>query len=149
MKNALANRNEIKGADFAESIYKILAGSVSAYPKSSSTRMTADINYKNAQKTAKDARAQIEIDVRNKAAVVSDKKAELDAAIALQEYASEGLRLVQLTYEEGISTPDELLAMQVKVYQSNLNVANTTAAYNLAVIEYNEAQGVGTMRIPL
>lgn len=149
VKNALANRNEIKGADFAESIYKILAGSVSAYPKSSSTRMTADINYKNAQKTAKDARAQIEIDVRNKAAVVSDKKAELDAAIALQEYASEGLRLVQLTYEEGISTPDELLAMQVKVYQSNLNVANTTAAYNLAVIEYNEAQGVGTMRIPL
>ena len=111
--------------------------------------MTADINYKNAQKTAKDARAQIEIDVRNKAAVVSDKKAELDAAVALQEYAAEGLRLVQLTYEEGISTPDELLAMQVKVYQSNLNVANTTAAYNLAVIEYNEAQGVGTMRIPL
>lgn len=149
VKNALANRNEIKGADFAEKIYEILAGSVSAYPKSSSTRMSADINYKNAQKTAKDARAQIEIDVRNKAAVVSDKKAELDAALSLQEYASEGLRLVQLTYEEGLSTPDELLAMQVKVYQSNLNVANATSAYNIAVIEYNEAQSVGTMRIPL
>ena len=148
VENALANRNEIKGADFAEKIYEILAGSVSAYPKNSSTRMTADINYKTAQKTANDARVQIEIDVRNKAAVVSDKKAELVAAAALQEYASEGLRLVELTYEEGLSTPDELLEMQVKVYQSNLNAANAAAAYNLAVIEYNDAQGIGTMRIP-
>ena len=86
--------------------------------------------------------------MRNKAAVVSDKKAELAAAAALQEYASEGLRLVELTYEEGLSTPDELLEMQVKVYQSNLNAANAAAAYNLAVIEYNDAQGIGTMRIP-
>lgn len=116
--------------------------------RNSSTRMTADINYKTAQKTANDARVQIEIDVRNKAAVVSDKKAELVAAAALQEYASEGLRLVELTYEEGLSTPDELLEMQVKSISIKFKCANAAAAYNLAVIEYNDAQGIGTMRIP-
>ena len=149
VKSALANRNEIKGADFAEQIYKLLSDSVSAYPKTSSTRMTAEVNYLSAQKTAKDARVQIEIDVRNKAALLEDKKAELEAAKALKNYASEGLRLVELTYEEGLSTPEELLSTQVKVYQANLNVANATAAYNLAVREYENAQGIGTMRIPL
>ena len=149
VKSALANRNEIKGADFAEKIYKLLLDSVSAYPRTSSTRMTAEVNYLTAQKTAKDARVQIEIDVRNKASLLEDKKAELGAAKALKNYASEGLRLVELTYEEGLSTPEELLSTQVKVYQANLNVANATAAYNLAVREYENAQGIGTMRIPL
>jgi hypothetical protein len=149
VKNALDNRNEIRGADFAKDIYKILFDDIAAYPKTSATYLNAQIKYLNAEKTAKDARAQIEIDIRNKAAEVADKKAALDAARSLQSYAQEGLRLITLTNEEGLSTVEELLTAQVNLYKANLNVAKATSEYNLALEAYLNAQGVGTMRIPL
>lgn len=146
---ALASRNEIKGADFARDLYKILLDDVQAYTKSSSTYLNAQIKYLNAEKTAKDARSQIEIDIRNRAADVADKKAALDAAVALRNYAQEGLRLITLTNEEGLSTVEELLNAQVSCYKANLNVAKATSEYNLALEGFRCAQGVGTMRIPL
>ncbi len=149
VKNALANRNEIKGADYAVTLYEMLLADVNAYPKSSSTYLTAQYNLLNAQKTAKDARSQIEIDIRNQAAQVADKKAALEAAKSLQSYATEGLRLMKLTNEEGLSTTEQLLETQTSLFKANLNVANATAAYNLAVQTYQTAQGNGCMRIPL
>lgn len=149
VKNALSNRNEIRGADFAKDIYKLLLDDVKAYPKSSSTYLNAQIKYMNAEKTAKDARTQIEIDIRNRASEVADKKAALDAAKSLQTYAQEGLRLIKLTNEEGLSTVEDLLTAQVSVYKANLNVAKATSEYNLALEAFMDAQGVGTMRIPL
>jgi Outer membrane protein len=149
VKNALENRNEIKGADFATQIYKMLLDDVKAYPKSSSTYLNALIKYNTAEKTAKDARTQIEIDIRNRASDVADKKAALGAAKSLQSYAQEGMRLIKLTNEEGLSTVEDLLATQVSLYKANLNVANATSEYNLALEQFKDAQGVGTMRIPL
>ncbi|MEG1584525.1 MAG: hypothetical protein RR361_05690, partial [Anaerovorax sp.] len=146
---AMANRNEIKGVDLAKDIYGILLENVNAYPKSSSTYLTARLNLLTAEKAAKDARSQIEIDIRNKAADAADKKAALDAAKALQSYAKEGERLISLTNEEGLSTVEELLSMQVTLYTANLNVAKATAEYNLALRSFQDAQGIGTMRIPL
>ncbi len=149
IEKARKNRNEIKGANFAKEIYKILLNDVSAYPKSSATYLTAQINLLTAEKTAKDAWVQIEIDIRNRAAEVEDKKAALIAAKALQTYAEEGVRLVTLTNEEGLSTVDELLNAQVNWYKSKLNVAKATSEYNISLNELKDAQEVGTMRIPL
>lgn len=149
IKKALENRNEIKGADLAKEIYKLLLEDLKAYPHTSSTYLTAQNNLLTAEKTAKDAKSQIEIDIRNKAAILADKKAALDAAKALKQYAIEGERLVALTNEEGLSTVQDLLATQVKLYKANLNMAKATSEYNLAMKSYNDAQGIGTMRIPL
>ncbi len=149
IESARNNRNEIKGANFAKEIYKILLNDVSAYPKSSSTYLTAQINLLTAEKTAKDAWVQIEIDIRNRAAEVEDKEAALIAAKALQNYAEEGVRLITLTNEEGLSTVDELLNAQVSYYKSKLNVAKAISDYNISLKELKDAQGVGTMRIPL
>ena len=149
VQNALANRNEIKGADFAKEIYGVLLEDVTAYPRTSSTYLNAKLNVLTAEKTAKDARTQIEIDIRNRASEVADKKAALEAAKSLQSYAEEGLRLIKLTNEEGLSTVEDLLSAQVSLYKANLNVANATSEYNLALKEFHDAQGVGTMRIPL
>lgn len=147
--NAQKNRNEIRGANFAKDIYKILLEDVSAYPKYSSTYLKAQINLLTAEKTAKDAWTQIEIDIRNRNAELQDKEAALKAAKALQSYAEEGARLIALTNEEGLSTVDELLNAQVNVYKAKLNVSKAIADYNMAFNELKDAQGVGTMRIPL
>lgn len=147
--NAQKNRNEIRGANFAKDIYQILFNDVKGYPKSSSTYLTAQINLLTAEKTAKDAWMQMEIDMRNRAAEVEDKRGALSAAKALRSYAEEGVRLVTLTNEEGLSTVEELLGAQVNLYKAKLNVAKATADYNISWNEWRDAQGVGTMRIPL
>lgn len=149
VENALINRNEIKGADFAKEIYQILLNDVKGYPKSSSTYLNAQINLLTSEKTAKDARTQIEIDVRNKAAMVEDKRAYMVAAKTLEAYAEEGLRLIKLTNEEGMSTVEELLNGQVNLYKAKLNSSKAISEYNISIKELEDSQGIGTMRIPL
>lgn len=149
VQNALNNRIELKGANFAIKVYEILLDDVKAYPKNSSTYLNAKINLAESKKTAKDAYSKIEIDIRNKYDLVQDKKAAVDAARELLTYATEGERLVQLTNEEGISTVEELLSTQVSVYKAKLNLANANSEYALALKSYEFAQGVGTTRIPL
>lgn len=149
VQNALNNRIELKGANFAIKVYEILLDDVKAYPKNSSTYLNAKINLAESGKTAKDAYSKIEIDIRNKYDLVQDKKAAVDAAKELLTYATEGERLMQLTNEEGISTVEELLSTQVSVYKAKLNLANANSEYALALKSYEFAQGVGTTRIPL
>lgn len=149
VKNALENRLELKGAGLAVDVYEILLADVSNYPKSSSTYLNAKINLAEAEKTEKDAYSQLEIDVRNKYNTLQDKKAAVEAAQNLLNYATEGERLVSLTYEEGLSTVDELLSTQVSMYKAKLNLANANSEYALALKAYEYAQGVGTTRIPL
>lgn len=149
VQNALNNRIELKGANFAIEVYKILLDDVKAYPKNSSTYLNAKINLAESEKTARDAYSKIEIDIRNKYDLVQDKKAAVEAAKELLTYATEGERLMQLTNEEGISTVEELLATQVSVYKAKLNLANANSEYAVALKSYEFAQGVGTTRIPL
>jgi len=149
VKKGLSNRNEIRGADFARDIYQLLFEQVKDYPKNSATYLTAQVRSLEAEKTSRDARAKIEIDVRNKAAQLQDKRAALDAAIALRDYAAEGLRLVKLTNEQGLSTVQEVLNAQVSYYKADLNVVKAISEYNLSAEAFKNAQSVGTMRIPL
>ncbi|QHI72366.1 TolC family protein [Aminipila terrae] len=149
VQNALNNRIELKGANFAIQVYEILLDDVKAYPKNSSTYLNAKINLEESKKTAKDAYSKIEIDIRNKYDLLQDKKAAVQAAKELLDYATEGERLMELTNEEGISTVEDLLKTQVSVYKAKLNLANANSDYALALKSYEFAQGVGTTRIPL
>lgn len=149
VKKALASRNEIKGADFAIKVYELLLKDVADYPKSSSAYLNAQINLLEAQKTARDARSQIEIDLRNKYNTVQEKKAAVVAAKNLKSYADEGARLMGITTEEGLSTIEDLLKTQVSQYKANLNLAKANKEYILALKAYEDAQGTGTMRLPL
>ncbi len=149
VKKAYENRLELKGAALAVDVYDVLLKDVSDYPKKSSTYLTAKINLANAKKTEKDAYSRIEIDVRNKYNVLQDKKTAVDSAKKLLAYATEGERLMNLTYEEGMSTVDELLAVQVSRYKAKLNLANANAEYAFALKAYEYSQGLGTTRLPL
>lgn len=149
VKKALKNRIELKGANLAVEVYDILLKDVSAYPKNSSTYLSAKTNLAESKKTEKDAYSKIEIDIRNKNDLVQDKKAAVQAAKELLTYATEGERLMQLTNEEGISTVEELLATQVSLYKAKLNLANANSEYASALKSYEFAQGVGTTRIPM
>ena len=149
IKNALMNRNEIKGVNFAVEAHKILLDSLGAYPRGSAIYMKEQIALLSAQKLAKDVPVQIEIDIRNKAAGLDDKKAALEAAKAMQTYAQEGYRLVKISYDAGMCTLAELQQAQLNVYKTGLAVSSATSDYDLAYYEFEYAQDVGTDRLSL
>lgn len=147
--SAFENRIELKAANLGVEVYDILLKDVSAYPKNSSTYLNAKINLAESQKTLKDAYSKMEIDIRNKYDLVQDKKAAVEAAKELLNYATEGERLMQLTNDEGLSTVEELLSTQVSLYKAKLNLANANSEYALALKSYEFAQGIGTTRVPM
>ncbi len=150
IKKALENRNEIKGANFAVEVHKVLLDNLeSRYPTNSSTYMKEQVALLSAEKAAKDAPVQIEIDIRNKAAELEDKKAALEAAKAVKTYAEEGCRLIRISYESGMSTLAELQTAQGNVYKAGLAVAAATSDYDLAVYAFGYAEDVGIQRLPL
>lgn len=147
--SAFENRIELKAANLGVEVYDILLKDVNAYPKNSSTYLNAKINLAESQKTLKDAYSKMEIDIRNKYDLVQDKKAAVEAAKELLNYATEGERLMQLTNDEGLSTVEELLSTQVSLYKAKLNLANANSEYALALKSYEFAQGIGTTRVPM
>ncbi len=150
IKSAVANRNEIKGANYAVDVHRaVLDGLESKYPKNSSTYIKEQVALLAAEKTLKDAPVQIEIDIRNKAAELEDKKAALDAAKAMQTYAREGYRLISISYDAGMTTLAELQQAQVNVYKAGLAVSSATSDYDLAVNAFRYAQDAGVQRLPL
>lgn len=149
IKNAVAKRNEIKGTKFAVEVHKLLMDSTKEYSKYSSVYMEEEIALKSAEKTAKDVPAQVEIDLRNKAAGLEDKMAALQAAKAMKAYAEEGYRLISISYDAGMTTLAELQQAQTNVYKAGLAVSAATNDYDLAYYEFQYAQDVGTERLPL
>lgn len=149
VKNALASRNELKGADFAVKIHQILLDNLKAYPKSSATYMEQQVALLSAEKTKKDAPVLIEIEVRNKAAELQDKAAALEAARSIQTYAQEGYRLIDISYQAGMTTLAELQQAQLNVYKVGLAVSKAISDYDLAVYDFQYTADVGTSRLPL
>lgn len=149
VKSALVLRNEIKGAEFAVKVHGILLDNLKAYPKSSSTYLEQQVALLAAEKTRKDAPVLIEIEVRNKAAELADKQAALEAARSIQTYAQEGYRLIDISYQAGMTTLAELQQAQVNVYKAGLAVSKAISDYDLAVYDFCYAANVGTARLPL
>lgn len=149
VKNTLKNRQELPGAKLAVDIYELLLEEVRDYPTNSTKYMTAALDLEEARKTLKDAPQKLELDTRNKYNVLQDKKYSVEYAKELLVYAKEGERLMLLTYDAGVSTIDELLEIQVKRNQAELNLAKAKSDYALAKKFYEYAQGVGVTRLPL
>lgn len=150
VKSAIENRNEIRGADFARDVHKTLLEALEfQYPITSSTYLNQKVTYLNAEKMAKDAPKQIEIDIRNRSAGLGDLKAAVDSAQAVKKYAEEGYRLTKLSYQAGMGTLADVQQMQVTAYKANLGVAAAVTNYDLAVYGFEYAQNVGTARLPL
>ena len=147
---ALTNRNEIRGANFAVTVYEQLIKSMALRCSStSSTYLNEEVAYRNAKKTAEDAVVKIEIDIRSQYNGLEDKKVALEKARKTLEYAEEGYRLTKLSYSVGMSTLAELQSMQVTRYTAALGEAAALRDYDLAVYTFKYACAIGTSRLPL
>ena len=144
IKEALANRNEIKAAEFGLQYAKLDFNIYKDYPKTSSNYIKKEQAILQAEKALRDSYAGIEMDVRSKYMDMQQKLAAIKTGIKTVENAKEGLRLTQLQYDSGMATLTDVNEAQITYSQSQVSLSNNLLDYNLAVEAYNYASGVGT-----
>lgn len=144
IKDALANRNDIKGAEFSLKYAKLDFEAYADYPESSSSYLKRQLAVVQAEKAVKDSYAGIEMDVRSKYMDMQQKYAAIKTGAKTVENAKEGLRLTQLQYDAGMTTLTAVNEAQIAYNQSQVALSNNMLDYNLAVEAYLYASGVGT-----
>lgn len=144
IKDALANRNDIKGAEFSLKYAKLDFEVYADYPESSSNYLKRQLAVVKAEKAVKDSYAGIEMDVRSKYMDMQQKYAAIKTGVKTVENAKEGLRLTQLQYDAGMTTLTAVNEAQIAYNQSQIALTNNMLDYNLAVESYLYASGVGT-----
>lgn len=142
---ALANRNEIAGAEFGLAYQTLNLKDVgNNYSHYSAAYYSAQGTFMNAQKTAKDAPAQVEIDVRNKYMQVQAAKASVELGKLNVAKSKESYRMATSSYQLGMMTLVDVQKAQLGVVQSENQLSKDYLTYKLAIIDYEQAVTVGT-----
>jgi len=144
IKDALANRNEIKEAEFQVKVSTLNLNSYKAYPMSSSKYINAKMSMLMAETNKKNAPLTVESDVRTKYMTMNEKYSAVQTGKKAVENAKETERLAQLQYDAGMATLSDVEAAQLNYYNKQLEYSKTLLEYNLAVNAYNLASTVGT-----
>ena len=148
IKLAVANRNEIAGANFNLQYYTLNLKEVgNNVSKTSSRYYTAEALFMNADKAAKEAPMQIEIDVRNKYMQLQAAKASMDLGKLNVDKAKESYRLANLSYNAGMVTLADVQTAQVAALQAEQNYSKSILTYKLAILDYEQSMTVGTTRV--
>ncbi|SHJ57310.1 TolC family protein [Paramaledivibacter caminithermalis] len=144
ISKALANRNEIKAAEFGYELAKLnfkitekkYTGNTYAYKEQK-------VKSEKAEKDFKDAKKNIEMEVRMNYLDVLQKQEEIKAGEKSVELAEEALRLSQLSYDVGMSVLTDVQKAQTALLQAKLGLSKAILDYNLAVLKFEDSIGVG------
>lgn len=150
ISNAVANRLDIKLADLGVQAQKILLDNLKyTTSTASSTYKKQEVAYLEAKQGYDNAPIQIEMDIRNQYAELEQKKMAIESAQATADFAKEGYRLAQISYDAGVNTLADVQETQLQAFKANQGVAAAITEYDLAVYAFKYAQDVGTKRISL
>lgn len=142
---ALASRNEIAGANYGLTIQTLNLKEVgNNFSHYSADYFSAQASLMEAQKTAKDTPAQIEIDVRNKYMQVQAAKASVELGKLNVAKSKESYRMATSSYQLGMMTLVDVQKAQLGVVQSENQLSKNYLTYKLAIIDYEQAVTVGT-----
>lgn len=142
---ALANRNEIAGANFGLAYQTLnLKEAGNNYSHYSAAYYKAQYTYMDAQKTAKDAPVDVEIDVREKFMQVQAAKASVELGKLNVAKSKESYRMINSSYQLGMKTLADVQNAQLGVVKSENDLSENYLAYQLAIIDYEQAVTVGT-----
>lgn len=144
IQEALANRNEISGANYNAEMAQYALDNVKAYPKSSATYLSAQSTLLMAKEGAKTAPEKIEIDIRTKYMDMKQKYEAVNSGKISYENSKEASRLGQLQYTSGVITVTDLSGINFKTFNMQQAYYKAILDYNIAVNAYNLASGIGT-----
>lgn len=150
IKDAVANRLDIKLAALGMEIQKIMLDNLKyTIATNSSAYKKQEVAYLQTKQGYETAPIQVEMDIRNQYAALEQKKLAVESAQATADFAKEGHRLTQISYDAGVATLAEVQEAQLQAFRANQAVSAAISDYDLAVYEFKYAQGVGTSRITL
>lgn len=150
IKNAVSNRLDIKLAALSVEAQKILLENMKyTISTASSTYKKQEVAYNKAMQGLTNAPISVEMDIRNQYGGLEEKKMAVETAQATADFAKEGYRLAQISYDAGVNTLADVQDAQLKAFQAAQGVSAAVTEYDLAVYEFKYAQSVGTERIVL
>ncbi len=149
VSQALLERNEIYAAKFQFDLAEMTMESLKKKTVSASHHKKQKVALEQSIVEYPIAFDKVEMDVREKYMDMQQKKAAIETSKKSVEALEEALRLVQLSYEAGLSILTDVQELQTQVFQAKVGLSNTILDYNLAVDAFNESMGAGRFVVPL
>lgn len=146
---AIANRNEIKQADYNLQIAEMNLANYKAYPSSSSKYISAKTQMLNAEIAKAEKPTDIELDVRNKYDAMINGYNSVQTCKTALKNAEDTLETTQRKFQLGMVTSSDVLQSQLALNSAEINYANALLTYNLAAETYRLSMGVGTTAVSL
>ena len=143
VKDALANRNEIKEAAYNLKVATLNLDNYKGYPMSSSKYIKAKMSMLMAETANTNAPLTIESDVRTKFMTMNEKYSAVQTGKKAVENAKETERLTRLQYDAGMATLTDVESAQLGLYNEQLDYSKVLLEYNLAVNNYVLSSTVG------
>ena len=148
INSAMDQRNELVAAEFTQKVMNINFKSIRyRYGQQSTKYKEAEVQMKQVEQLCKMMPQNVEMDIRTRYADVHAKHQAVQAAQNTLDFAKEGFRISQITYNAGMNTISDVHQAQVGVLGAELGLSSAIAAYNQAVYEFEVAVGAGTERI--
>ena len=148
INSAMDQRNELVAAEFTQKVMSINFKSIRyRYGQQSTKYKEAEVQMKQVEQLCKMMPQNVEMDIRTRYADVHAKHQAVQAAQNTLDFAKEGFRISQITYNAGMNTISDVHQAQVGVLGAELGLSSAIAAYNQAVYEFEVAVGAGTERI--
>ena len=148
INSAMDQRNELVAAEFSERVMNINFKSIRyRYGQQSTKYKEAEVQMKQVEQLCAMMPKNVEMDIRTRYADVHAKHQAVQAAQNTLDFAKEGFRISQITYNAGMNTISDVHQAQVGVLGAELGLSSAIASYNQAVYEFEVAVGAGTERI--
>lgn len=148
INSAMDQRNELVAAEFSEKVMRVNFTSIRyRYGTQSTKYKEAEVQMKQVEQLCAMMPKNVEMDIRTRYADVHAKHQAVQAAQNTLDFAKEGFRISQITYNAGMNTISDVHQAQVGVLGAELGLSSAIASYNQAVYEFEVAVGAGTERI--
>ena len=148
INSAMDQRNELVSAEFSEKVMRVNFTSIRyRYGTQSAKYKEAEVQMKQVEQLCAMMPKNVEMDIRTRYADIHAKHQAVQAAQNTLDFAKEGFRISQITYNAGMNTISDVHQAQVGVLGAELGLSSAIASYNQAVYEFEVAVGAGTERI--
>ena len=145
IKEALNNRNEVKQTEYNLFFSETERFSYSLrYPTNSATYKSKEAALLSAQIADKNTRASIEMEIKNLYMSILEGEKAIEASKLTLINAEEALKIAELSYNLGLNTQADVHRAANGLYYAKLGLVQRIADYNLNVLRWGFATGIGT-----
>lgn len=145
VKKALDTRRDIiELRDDLDVSKKDLKANSYMYTPNTYVYQEKELNINKMEQGFSDLKLQIEFEVRNQSNVIKTSLKEIESQKYQLEKTKEALRLVELSYEAGLKTVQDVREARNQNYVAQIGLYDAISNYNLALLEYDRIVNLGS-----